>query len=664
MKVIFFGSKDDGYYCLQHLLEQGHHILAVVTVPDPPKENQWYYLVRELARQKELPLFIPAKMKDKEFLNSILELRPDVTFSVNFDKIIPEQILRLAKYNINFHGGILPQYSGCVSGAWSIINGETETASTAHLMEPSIDTGDIIKEKRIAITGQDTGRTLYDKTTRATIELFKEILELIEQNQVKPIPQELEKRKYYGRELPFAGIIDWNNTAIKVYNIVRALNFPPFKPAKTYFGGNEVFIERIELSDSHDPAEPGTIVRLSKNQLEVATKDKNVIIKQLAIDNQNLTVEKFVKNYNIKVGDHCGGIKMKEITELTIGNRKVGSGHPVFIIAEAGVNHDGDVEVAKRLVDIAAEAGADAVKFQSFVAERLNTRTAPKARYHIETTGSDQERSWFDRLKKEEFKPEMHYEIAEYCRQKGIMFLSTPYDEQSADLLEKVGVAAYKIASTDVTNIPLLKHIAAKKKPVILSTAMSNYGEVEEAVAAINSAGNNQVIILQCIGNYPPAIEDANLAVMAELKRRFKVPVGYSDNGPSEIVPIAATALGSCLIEKHFTISRRLPGPDHRASVEPEELKKMVTDIRLTEKSIGSINNKPASCELENIPRLRKSIVAVDDLPPGTIITRKMIMAKRPALGGLHPRYIPDLVGKQTLRLITEDEQIHFDDLL
>ena len=350
-------------------------------------------------------------------------------------------------------------------------------------------------------------------------------------------------------------------------------------------------------------------------------------------------------------------------TEIVIGNQRVGDGHPVFIIAEAGVNHDGNLELAKRLVDVAAEAGADAVKFQSFVAERLNTRTAPKAQYHIETTGSDAERTWFDRLKQEEFTPKMHYVIADYCKEKGIMFLSTPYDEESADLLEKLDMAAYKIASTDVTNIPFLKHVAAKGKPVILSTAMSTYAEVEEAVEAIYSTGNKQLIILQCIGNYPPKVEDANLVVMGELKRQFQVPVGYSDNGPSDIVPVAAVALGACMIEKHFTISRRLPGPDNRASLEPEELKKMVRDVHAITRAMGSIHNKPALCELGNIPRLRKSVVAFEDITAGTIISRGVLMAKRPAQGGIHPRHLPYFIGKKALRAIKEDEQLQFSDV-
>lgn len=347
------------------------------------------------------------------------------------------------------------------------------------------------------------------------------------------------------------------------------------------------------------------------------------------------------------------------ISELTIGTRKVGDGYPVFIIAEAGVNHDGDIEVAKRLVDVAVEAGADAVKFQSFVAERLNTRTAPKAQYHLETTGSDAERSWFDRLKKEEFTPQMHEVIQSYCHQKGIIFLSTPYDEQSADLLESLHVPAYKIAGTDLTNIPLLQHIARKGKPILLSTAMGSYPEIEEAVTAIRSTGNEQILLFQSVGEYPPDIGDANLAVMAELKCKFQVPVGYSDNGPSELIPIAVTALGCCMYEKHLTLSHHLPGPDHRASLEPEQFKKMVQNIRLTEKALGHHLHKPIAAELRNLPRLRKSVVAAQFIPAGTMITRTMLMAKRPGTG-IHPRHLPDFVGRKAFQDIAEDEFLQF----
>lgn len=342
---------------------------------------------------------------------------------------------------------------------------------------------------------------------------------------------------------------------------------------------------------------------------------------------------------------------------IRIGNKKIGEGHPVFIIAEVGVNHNGDIELAKKLIDKAVEANADAVKFQTFKAEKLNTRKAPKAEYHLETTGN--EGSWFDLLKSQELDQQTHFILADYCRSKGIIFLSTPYDEDSADMLEKIGVPAYKIASTDLTNILFLKHVARKNKPIFLPTGLCNYQEIEEAIDCIRKEGNNQIVVLQCTANYPAEIKDANLVVMNEIKKRFDVLVGYSDHTPGMVLPIAATAQGSCLHEKHFTLHKELPGPDHRASIDPEELAEMVNLIRVTETCIGQVENKPTESEKNNIFKLRKSVVANIDISLGTIITSEMITAKRPGTG-LHPRHIYDFIGKKAVKEIKEDELLDF----
>lgn len=343
--------------------------------------------------------------------------------------------------------------------------------------------------------------------------------------------------------------------------------------------------------------------------------------------------------------------------EITIGDKKVGPGHPVFIIAEAGVNHNGDLALAKKLIDRAVEAQADAVKFQTFKAEKLNTRQAPKANYHLETTG--QEGTWFDLLKSQELDRETHLLLSNYCREKKIIFLSTPYDEDSADMLEEIGVPAYKIASTDLTNLPFLKHVAKKGKPIILPTGMGSYEEIEEALKAMREEGNNQLIVLQCTANYPAEIKNANLVVMNEIERKFGVLVGYSDHTPGLVMPIAATVRGSCLHEKHFTLDKTLPGPDHRASIEPDELVEMVKSIRAAESSIGLVENKPTESEKENIPKLRKSVVAKVDIPSGTTITPEMVTAKRPGTG-LHPRHLYDFIGKRAVREIKEDELLAF----
>lgn len=357
--------------------------------------------------------------------------------------------------------------------------------------------------------------------------------------------------------------------------------------------------------------------------------------------------------------DHKGKEIFKKMKkEIKIENKIIGENHPVFIIAEAGVNHNGDINMAKKLIDAAVEAKADAVKFQSFKAEKLNTKNAPKANYHIETTG--EKGSWFDLLKSQELSKRDHEIIKNYCNEKKIIFLSTPYDEESADLLDKLGVHAFKIASTDLTNLPLLEHIAKKKKPIILSTGLSNYSEIKEAIDTIKNEGNNDIIVLQCTADYPAEIEDANLSVMNYIKKKFDVLVGYSDHTLNDILPIASTIQGSCLYEKHFTLDRSLPGPDHRTSAEPEELKQIIKKIRLSETVMGNIRNKPAKSEIKNINRLRKSVVAAINIKEGEVFTRDKLLIKRPGTG-LHPRNLKKLLNKKAKRDIKKDELLNFE---
>ena len=239
MRVVFMGSKEDGYGCLQHLLQQGHEVAAVVTVPELPPEKRWFRSLVPLAEAQQIPIFIPPSAKDPEFIKKIVALRPDVVFSVNFDKIIPPEILRAAKWSINFHGGRLPEYSGCLSGAWAILNGERETAVTAHLMEAEADTGDVIGVQRVPIAPEDTGRSLYEKTMQAAQKLFKELLPHLTAGTLQRKPQNLAGRRYYSRKLPWNGRIDWQKSAEEIHNFVRALHFPPYPPAQTSYQGKE-----------------------------------------------------------------------------------------------------------------------------------------------------------------------------------------------------------------------------------------------------------------------------------------------------------------------------------------------------------------------------------------------------------------------------------------
>ena len=345
---------------------------------------------------------------------------------------------------------------------------------------------------------------------------------------------------------------------------------------------------------------------------------------------------------------------------VTIGKRSVGKGHPVFIIAEAGVNHNGDVDTARRLIDCAVAAGADAVKFQTFTARRLNTRTAPKSSYHLRATPPDAEESWYDLLRRQEMDREMHVTLKTHCRQTGIVFLSTPYDFQSVDLLDELDVPAFKIASTDANNTPFLSYVAAKGRPILLSTGMCTMGEVSDAVRAVSGAGNRELILLHCTANYPADLDTANLLAMTTLSSTFEVPVGYSDHCPQRTAPIAAVALGAVVVEKHFTLSRDLPGPDHQASLLPEELRTLVHDVRRTQKALGSPEKAPQPCEMENRLKLRKSIVSDTFIAKGSIITLEMLAFKRPGTG-LPPGRIDAVTGRRAARDIPSDTLIFLD---
>ena len=328
---------------------------------------------------------------------------------------------------------------------------------------------------------------------------------------------------------------------------------------------------------------------------------------------------------------------------IEIASRPIGIGHPVFILAEAGVNHNGDLELAFKLVDAAAQSGADAVKFQTFRADKLVTRDAPKAEYQLKSTGTEQ--SQYEMLRSLELSVEDHLALIQRCEQIGILFLSTPFDEESADLLERLGVPAFKISSGEITNLPFLEHVARKQKPMLLSTGMADAGEVKAAVDRIRAQGNEALVLLQCVSNYPADPAESNLRAMATMATLCEVPAGYSDHTTGNEVSLAAVALGACVIEKHFTLDRSLPGPDHPASLEPEELNALVRGIRMVESALGDGVKRPAASEANTRKVARKSLVAAHDLAAGTTLEEPMIAIKRPGTG-LAPGIRPELVGR------------------
>lgn len=341
--------------------------------------------------------------------------------------------------------------------------------------------------------------------------------------------------------------------------------------------------------------------------------------------------------------------------KIEIGGHVVGPGCPCFMIAEAGVNHNGNLGMALQLVDVAVRAGADAVKFQTFRAECVVTKETPKAAYQKETTGSDE--SQLQMLKKLELSPDGHRELQAYCGKRGILFLSSPFDEKSADFLEGLDIPAFKIPSGEITNLPFLGHVARKGKPMIVSTGMSSLEEVKSAVAIIHNTGNSGLILLHCVSAYPANAADANLMAMQTMATAFDVPVGYSDHTLGIEVALAAVALGACVIEKHFTLDRNLPGPDHRASLEPDELRILVNGVRTVEAALGHGRKEPAPCEADIAAVARKSIVTACDIPAGTIVTRDLIVMKSPGTG-LQPSMLGQIIGRIAAQDIPADTVI------
>tara|TARA_Y100000310_G_scaffold316318_1_gene367878 strand:- start:13460 stop:14542 length:1083 start_codon:yes stop_codon:yes gene_type:complete len=354
--------------------------------------------------------------------------------------------------------------------------------------------------------------------------------------------------------------------------------------------------------------------------------------------------------------------------ELKINNKIISDNSPCFIIAEAGVNHatringiyQKSVERAKKLIDVAVESGADAIKFQTFKTDRLILKQSPSANYHKEAVGEDDD--WYKRLERESLNEDDFKELFNYCKQKNIIFLSTPYEKESVDLLERINVPAYKISSGDITNLPLLEYISQKNKPIILSTGMSDLNEIEKAIEIIKQQGNNQIIILQCTANYPIKIEESNLNVIKTLKNTFGLITGYSDHTIGNLAVISAVSLGAKVIEKHITLNKNDFGPDHRMSLEPLELKEMINYIRETEKALGSFIKQPTKSEINNKNQLRKSIVTIKDIFQGSIITRDMIDIKRPGTG-LSPKYFNEIIGKKLNKNINKDKIINYEDI-
>ncbi|MBI5162524.1 MAG: N-acetylneuraminate synthase family protein [Magnetospirillum sp.] len=335
------------------------------------------------------------------------------------------------------------------------------------------------------------------------------------------------------------------------------------------------------------------------------------------------------------------------IPSVAIDGRAIGPGRPCYVVAEAGVNHNGDWGMACRLVEAAKQAGADAVKFQTYRTDRLIVGDAPKAGYQLRTTNAGESQG--EMLRRLEMPEDWHHRLAARCRESGILFLSTPYSFEDVDFLDAMGVAAFKLASLHCAEPAYVAYAARKGRPLIMATGMATLAEVDASVRAAREVGNDQVVVLQCTTDYPARIADANLRTVATMEAAFGLPVGYSDHTESLVPCIAAVALGACMIEKHLTLDRTLPGPDHAASFDPTQFAALVTAIRDTEAALGSGLKQPCAVEIENRKTMRRSLAARRDLAAGETLGEDAIALLRPA-SGLKPALLPELLGRRLTR--------------
>lgn len=353
---------------------------------------------------------------------------------------------------------------------------------------------------------------------------------------------------------------------------------------------------------------------------------------------------------------------------VKIGDRMIGEGYPVYVIAEIGSNFDGDIKRAKLLVDLAVECGCDAVKFQSFSTDKIICREAfdkIQKDGKISSFQSKWGKSVYEVYNDAQFKREWHKEIFDYCRKKNIPFFSSAYDEEAIDLLEELGVAAHKVGSGEISWPERLKRFGRTKKPIILGTGAATLAEIDDAVRAIRSTGNDQIVLLQCVTNYPSLFQDANIFVIDTLRKAFNVPVGYSDHTPGSVVPLGAVARGACMIEKHFTDDKTRKGPDHPHAMDVGEMKSMVRDIRDLEKALGSSVKSVVSSE--EIPHIlqRRSIYAGRDIKKGSALTGDSVVILRPQLDeGLLPKDYDKVVGRTAKVDIKKGEPILWDKIV
>lgn len=591
MRLAFFGNNRLGWQILRWLKEYGEEIVALVL--HPPERRKYEAEILQTASLPADRVFDASRLDQQEVLQALGRLKPDLGIVVCLGYILRRPLLNLIPGGcINVHTSLLPYNRGSYPNVWSIVDG-TPAGVTIHHVDEQVDTGDILAQQPVAAEPTDTGATLYGKLETAAFNLFQQTWPLIRAGTMPRHPQtNVAATSHRCRDVEHIDHIDLDQTytARALIDVLRARTFPPHRGA--YFIAN----------------------------------DRKVYLR-LHLEYESASSEEATRP-----------------SWMTINGREIGAGHPVYVIAELSANHHQDFDQAVRLVRAVKEAGADAVKLQTYTPDTLTLRSdRPEFRVGGGTLWDG--RTLYD-LYAEAYTPwDWQSKLKEIANEMGLDFFSTAFDPSSVEFLQELGVPVHKVASFELVDIPLIEKMARTGKPLILSTGLATEEEIAEAVAAARKAGASEIALLKCTSAYPAPPEEMNLRSIPYLVEKFGVPVGLSDHTLGIAVPVAAVALGACIVEKHFTLSRNIPGPDSAFSLEPDEFRAMVEAIRTAEKALGQ--PRYGGNPRENASRVfRRSLFVVKDVKTGDAFTPENVRSIRPG-HGLAPKYLSSVIGKR-----------------
>lgn len=605
MRILFLGNGWLGWQVLRWLVQQHEQIVGLVVHPPSRRRHG-----AELAQAADLDasrIFDASEFDRPEVLGAVQALQPEIGVSVLFGYLIRPELRRLVpKGIVNLHPAFLPYNRGAYPNVWSIVE-RTPAGVTVHYIDDGLDTGDIVAQQAVPVAPVDTGETLYRKLERTALDLFQRAWPDIRSGSARRVPQDprlgtVHKVRDVGRidEID----LDRRYSAREFIDILRARTFPPYDGAYFWHEGRKVYM-RLQLSYEEDRRE---------------------------------------------------GVDVT--SSIEINGRRIGPGHPTYVVAELSGNHAQDFGRAVETIHAAKAAGASAIKLQTYTPDTLTIR-CDRPPFRIEGGTPWQGRTLYD-LYAEAYTPwEWQPRLRDVARELGLDLFSSPFDASAVDFLEAAGMPAYKIASFEIVDLPLLRKVAQTGKPVLVSTGMATLAEIEEAVTTLRDAGCTQLALLKCTSAYPAPTDEMNLRAIPHLQQVFGVPIGLSDHSPGVGAAMAAVALGACIVEKHFILSRSLASPDASFSLEPGEFKAMVDGIRTVERALGDARCSVTPAEAASLV-FRRSLFVVTDLKAGDVLSDSNVRSIRPGFG-LHPRYLDHVLGRRVRRDVPRGTPLSWD---